>query len=151
MYTTKLQTTGRALPQNREPCICTALRSLTRRTTAIYDRFLEPTGLTQPQYTVLARLDGLVHCSLGELAKVCDLDVTSLSRGLRPLIGAGLIRAGLGKDNRTKRYELTIRGKQVLRKAYRQWQKAQARVRSVVTAEHVQTIDRLSTMLVGRR
>lgn len=149
VHTTKI--TGHALPQDREPCLCTALRGLARRTTAIYDRFLEPTGLTQPQYAVLARLDRLVHCSLAELAKVCDLDVTSLSRGLRPLINAGLVRAGAGKDNRTKRYELTTRGKQVLRKAYREWQKAQVQVRAVVTTEHVQAFERLSKMLAHCR
>jgi len=135
------------LPPDREPCACTALRGLARRATAIYDRFLEPTGLKQTQYTVLARLDRLVHCSLAELARVCDLDVTSLSRGLRPLIGAGLVNSGRGKDDRTKRYELTPAGKQVLRKAFPLWKKAQLRLHEVIAPEQVRTLESLSSVL----
>lgn len=136
-----------ALPEDRERCACTTLRGLARRTTAIYDRFLEPTGLKQTQYTVLARLDRLVHCSLAELAQVSDLDVTSLSRGLRPLIDAGLVHSGRGKDDRTKRYELTPAGKHVLRKAFPLWKKAQSRVHEVIAPEHIRTLESLSTML----
>ena len=137
------------LPQDRELCACTTLRELARRTTAIYDVFLEPLGLKQTQYTVLVRLDRLVHCSLGELAKACDLDVTSLSRGLRPLITAGLVKSGRGKDDRTKRYELTAQGKQVLRKAFTLWEKAQSRMHEVISAERIRTLKSLSEALKG--
>lgn len=113
----------------------------------MYDTFLKPTGLKQTQYAVLARLDRLVHCSLVELATVCELDVTSLSRGLRPLIKAGFVSAGQGKDDRTKRYELTARGKSVLRTAYQLWLKAQTHMHGVMTAGDVHTIERLSKAL----
>ena len=148
MPTTILKSSEHALPQNREACVCSALRGLARRTTAIYDHSLAPTGLKQTQYAVLARLDRLVHCSLAELAKASDLDVTSLSRALRPLVNARLVNAGQGKDDRTKRYELTARGKRVLRKAYQLWLKAQTRVHGVITADHVRTIQNLSEMLL---
>lgn len=138
-----------ALPQDRELCACTTLRGLARRTTAIYDDLLAPVGLKQTQYTVLARLDRLVHCSLGELATACDLDVTSLSRGLRPLITGGWVKSGRGKDDRTKRYELTARGKQVLRKAFPLWEKAQRRVHDVIAPEHIRTLESLSGTLKG--
>lgn len=138
-----------ALPQNREPCACTTLRGFARRATAIYDDLLEPVGLKQTQYSVLARLDRLVHCSLGELAKACDLDVTSLSRGLRPLITSGWVKSGRGKDDRTKRYELTTQGKQVLRKAFPLWKRAQSRVHDVIAPEHIRTLESLSELLKG--
>jgi DNA-binding MarR family transcriptional regulator len=137
------------LPQDRELCACTALRGLARRATAIYDNLLEPVGLKQTQYAVLARLDRLVHCNLGELAKACDLDVTSLSRGLRPLIAGGLVRSGRGKDDRTKRYELTAQGKQVLRKAFALWKKAQGRVHEVIAPERIRALESLSVTLKG--
>lgn len=137
------------IPQDRELCACTTLRDLARRTTAIYDVFLEPLGLKQTQYTVLVRLDGLIHCSLGELAKACNLDVTSLSRALRPLIAAGWVKSGPGKDDRTKRYELTAQGKQVLRKAFELWKKAQSRLHEVIEPEHIRTLKSLSEVLKG--
>jgi DNA-binding MarR family transcriptional regulator len=137
------------LPQDRELCACTTLRGLARRATAIYDGVLEPLGLKQTQYSVLARLDRLVHCSLGELAKACDLDVTSLSRGLRPLIASGWVKSGRGKDDRTKRYELTAQGKQVLRKAFALWKKAQSRLHTVIAPEHIRALEDLSGVLKG--
>lgn len=138
-----------ALPQDRELCACTTLRGLARRATAIYDDVLAPLGLKQTQYSVLARLDRLVHCSLGELAKACDLDVTSLSRGLRPLIANGWVKSGRGKDDRTKRYELTAQGKLVLRKAFALWKKAQSRLHEVIAPEHIRALESLSGILTG--
>jgi DNA-binding MarR family transcriptional regulator len=138
-----------ALPQDRELCACTTLRGLARHTTAIYDDVLEPVGLKQTQYSVLARLDRLVHCNLAELAKTCDLDVTSLSRGLRPLIANGWVKSGRGKDDRTKRYELTAQGKQVVRKAFALWKKAQSRVHEVIAPEHIRALESLSGILKG--
>lgn len=137
------------LPQVRELCACTTLRDLARRTTALYDVFLEPLGLRQTQYTVLVRLDRLIHCSLGDLAKACDLDVTSLSRALRPLMANGWVKSGPGKDDRTKRYELTVQGKQVLRKAFALWEKAQSRLHEVIAPEHIRTLKSLSETLKG--
>ena len=142
-----MKQSSHALPQDREICACTTLRELARRATAIYDDVLGPLGLKQTQYSVLARLDGLVQCSLGELADVCNLDVTSMSRGLRPLIANGWVKAGRGKDDRTKRYELTAQGKQVARKAFALWKKAQSRLHEVIPQEHVRTLKGLSGVL----
>lgn len=137
------------LPQDRELCACTTLRGLARRATAIYDDVLEPVGMKQTQYSVLARLDRLVHCSLGELAEACDLDVTSLSRGLRPLIANGWVKRGRGKDDRTKRYELTAQGKQSVRKAFALWKKAQRRLHDVIVPEQIRTLASVSETLKG--
>jgi len=136
-----------ALPQDRKACACTALRRLARHATAIYDSFLEPIGLKQTQYAVLARLDRLVHCNLSELAAACDLDVTSLSRGLRPLIAGGYVQAGRGNDDRTKRYELTTQGKRVLRRAYPRWNMAQNRLLARITPGQLQSLQDLSSAL----
>ena len=144
-----MKQTAHALPQDRELCACTTLRELARRTTAIYDDALEPVGLKITQYGVLARLDRLVHCNLGELAEICNLDITSLSRALRPLIASGWVKSGRGKDDRTKRYELTAQGKQVLRKAFTLWNKAQRRLHEVIAPEHIRALGNLSGALRG--
>jgi DNA-binding MarR family transcriptional regulator len=137
------------LPQDRELCACTTLRELARRATAMYDDILEPLGLKLTQYGYLARLDRLIHCSLRELAEACDLDVTSMSRGLRPLIANGWVESGRGKDDRTNRYELTAQGKQVLRKAFTLWKKAQIRMHEIIEPEHVRALKGLSGILKG--
>lgn len=144
-----MRQTAHVLPQDRELCACTTLRELARRTTAIYDDVLEPVGMKITQYGVLARLDRLVHCNLGELAKACNLDVTSLSRALRPLIVNGWVKSGRGKDDRTKRYELTARGNQLLRRAFALWNKAQSRLHEVIAPEHIRALGSLSGALKG--
>ena len=113
----------------------------------MYDDVLEPLDLKLTQYGVLARLDGLVHCNLGELAGACDLDVTSLSRALRPLIASGWVKSGRGKDDRTKRYELTAQGKEILRKAFALWTKAQIRMHEIIEPEHIRVLKSLSVVL----
>jgi len=120
---------------------------LARHATAIYDAFLSPTGLRVTQYGVLARLDHLLHCNLAELAKACELDVTSLSRGIRPLTDAGLVRVSSGKDARTKRYELTPRGKRRLAQAYPLWKEAQNRIHGVISAKQIVALEDLSNVL----
>ena len=142
-----LNRTAHVLPQDRELCACTTLRELARRTTAIYDDAFEPLGMKVTQYGILARLDRLVHCNLGELANACGLDITSLSRALRPLVANGWIETGRGKDDRTKRYELTTRGKQVLRKGFALWNKAQRRLHEVIAPERIRTLRSLSESL----
>ncbi|HVR45217.1 MAG TPA: MarR family winged helix-turn-helix transcriptional regulator [Candidatus Binatia bacterium] len=115
----------------------------------MYDGVLQPLGMKLTQYGVLARLDRLVHCNLAELAEACDLDVTSLSRGLRPVIANGWVKSGQGKDDRTKRYELTAYGKQVLRKAFALWLKAQGRLHEVIGPEHIRALKGLCGILRG--
>ena len=115
----------------------------------MYDGVHDPLGLKLTQYGYLARLDRLVHCNLGELAVACDLDVTSMSRGLRPLIANGWVKSGRGKDDRTNRYELTPQGKHVLRKAFALWKKAQIRMHAIIEPEHVRALKSLSGILKG--
>lgn len=142
-----MKPSGHTIPQDRELCACTTLRELARRTTSLYDDVLEPSGLKVTQYGVLVRLDGLVHSSLAGLAEACDLDVTSMSRALRPLIANGWIKSGRGKDDRTKRYELTPQGKQVLRKAFALWKKAQLRMHEIIEPEQIRALKGLSGIL----
>lgn len=138
-----------ALPQDRELCACTTLRELARRATAMYDDVLEPLGLKITQYGYLARLDRLIQCNLGELANACDLDVTSMSRALRPLIANGWVKCGRGKDDRTNRYELTAEGKRVLRKAFALWKKAQIRLHEIIEPGHIRALKGLSEIFKG--
>ena len=72
-----------------------------------------------------------------------------MSRGLRPLIANGWVKSGRGKDDRTKQYELTAHGKQVLRKAFELWKKAQIRMHKIIEPEHVRALKGLSGILKG--
>lgn len=62
------------------------------------------------------------------LAKRGVMDRTTLTRNLKPLERQGLIRIGLGKDQRTRVVTITPEGQEVLAQALPLWKKAQARV-----------------------
>lgn len=109
------------------------LRRLARHVTALYDEHLRSTGLKLTQYAVLARLHRLGNVSLVALARESDLDVTSMSRAIRPLVSSGLVHVGAGPDARTKAYALTEAGKQTYAVAHEQWERAEAALRAIIS------------------
>jgi DNA-binding MarR family transcriptional regulator len=112
-------------------CTCFKLRSLTRRVTQLYDQALAPSGLTVTQYSLLAhvrRHDG--PPSVSELAQLLFTDRTTLTRNLKPLADAGLVRVTGGTDARSKAVMVTKKGEDALRAARPLWQEAQARMRA---------------------
>ena len=56
------------------------------------------------------------------------LDRTTLNRNLKPLEREGLIQSGHGKDLRTRKLELTPKGREILQQALPLWLDAQSAV-----------------------
>ena len=112
-------------------CTCFRLRSLTRRVTQLYDRALAPSGLTVTQYSVLAHaLRQGAAPTLSELAQLLYTDRTTLTRNLKPLADAGLVKVGDGADARSKAVLVTAKGRGALRAARPLWKEAQVRLRA---------------------
>lgn len=121
-------------PQSsHEPCAAFRLRKATRRVTQIYDASLAEVGLTITQYGVLAHARMHPNTSIKRFADILYTDPTTLTRVLRPLIGAGLIalRAEL-QDRRVRRITLTPKGQSRLTTAYPLWQRAQKAMRDAL-------------------
>ena len=125
-------------------CAGIALRQLARNATAIYEEHLKPTGLKLTQYSVLAKLDRLAESSLVELADACKLDITSLSRAMRPLQRSGLIEVSSGKDDRTKCYRLSSKGRRTVARAFVLWQKAQDELHRMIAPEQMRALSEIS-------
>src|SRR5229473_861357 len=84
-------------------CTCFRLRSLTRRVTQLYDQVLAPSGLTVTQYSLLAHaLRQDAAPTLSELAQQLFTDRTTLTRNLKLLADAGLVKVGDGADARRR-------------------------------------------------
>src|SRR3989442_4632093 len=112
-------------------CTCFRLRSLTRRVTRLYDQALAPSGLTVTQSSVLAHaLRQGAAPTLSELAQLLYTDRTTLTRNLKPLADAGLVKVGDGADARSKAVLVTAKGRGALRAARPLWKAAQARLRA---------------------
>lgn len=112
------------LPQ---PVGCTnfKLRQLTRRVTQHYDRHLALSGLKTTQYSLLSHVDRLGPLPPGELARRMDMDASTLSRNLRPLLASGWLRMDEGVDARTRELNITDAGRELRRRAQRHWKAAQ--------------------------
>jgi len=122
-------------------CTCLRLRSTTRAVTQLYDHLLTPVGITIGQFGILARLYGAGlrgHAALpiGVLADLHNMDPTTLTRNLKPLIAAGLVEDGRdARDRRVRTLSLTTVGRERLTEAMPFWREAQHRVQAVLGAE----------------
>lgn len=118
-----------ALPKG---CTCARLRRLTRRITAVYDRELAAAGLRVTQYSLLATLRreaGSAGMAMSVLAERMDMDRTTLTRNLKPLMDQGLAAlVSDPQDARVRRARLTEAGAAALDAARPHWLRAQQEV-----------------------
>jgi len=123
--------------QRLRGCTCSRLRRLTRRLTAIYDRALAPCGLRVTQYSLMSFLHGSNTAMLSALAEALDLDRTTLTRNLQPLLAAGWIALEAGADSRARIARLTPRGAAKWAEARPLWRRAQDQVNATLGSAEV--------------
>lgn len=110
-------------------CTCMRLRKASRRVSQIYDRSLEPLGLTVTQFGLLGNLDRLDGISIGDLAARLVMDPTTLTRNLKPLERRGfVVFAPDPNDRRSRCLHLTATGRKVYSGAKPAWARAQRHV-----------------------
>jgi DNA-binding MarR family transcriptional regulator len=116
-----------------EGCVLSRLRKVTRRVTQMYDRTLEPAGLTITQFGLLSHLNAYGDMTIGELATRMVMDATTLTRLLRPLERDGYIAIVANPDDRRRRdITLTAAGKAATRKAAPLWKEAQDELQGIL-------------------
>lgn len=128
-------------------CTCSKLRRLTRRVTAVYDRALAQAGMRVTQYSVLAFLRRTPGSQLSALAEAMDMDRTTLTRNLKPLVDAGWVETGSSEhDARVRTVHLTARGEAQFQMARSYWRRAQNEVTASIgqagTSDLHELIDR---------
>ena len=108
------------------PVACTGarLRRLTRRVTAHYEHHMRASGLKLSQYSLLAQLSAAPQ-SLTALADRMEIDRTTLTRSLQPLLDQGLIGESGGADARQRLFALTASGSRARAAARKHWHQAQ--------------------------
>ncbi len=120
---------GPAAGPQESPCTCAVLRRTARRVTRVYDEALRPSGLRLTQYSLLANLEQAGGRSVTELADLLEMERTTLTRNLKPLAKAGLLRVAPGPDQRSRSVALTDEGRGALERAQPLWQEAERRLR----------------------
>lgn len=117
--------------------VCTVyrLRMVTRRATRLYDRHLVPTGLGIAQFGLLNAIWSREGASVTDIAALLDMERTTLTRNLGPLVRRGLVALGAGPDKRSRSVTITEAGKETVRRARPHWRAAQAELAAALGEE----------------
>ena len=100
--------------------VCFALSVAARNVVAVYRPFLEPMGLTHPQYLVMLALWEQGPLSVKELSRLLQLDPGTLSPLLKRLEATGYVRRNRDpRDERSLSVSLTTAGRALRERAER--------------------------------
>ena len=113
-------------PPNPAPlnCTCGRLRKLSRRMTSFYEIHMRQTGLKLSQYSVLTNISDQAQ-TLVQLADRLEMDRTTLTRSLKPLLGKGWVAEVASGDARQRLLVLTQSGHVFREQAKARWREAQ--------------------------
>jgi DNA-binding MarR family transcriptional regulator len=120
----------------RLPCACANLRRADRVVTLFYDAVLRPSGMRITQFTLLQALHYAPGISQKQLAELLEIDSTTLTRTLAPLVQKGWLQAEAGADRRELRLRLTAAGKREYKRVIPYWQKAQKSMQKALGREN---------------
>ena len=115
-----------ACPEAVETCAGYNLRRTARAVTQVFDAAFAPSGLRSTQAAVLQMIAAKESSSLAELAREMEMDPSTLSRKLRPLVRDGLVDTETAGRGKAKPARLTSHGRAKLAEIMVRWQQAQA-------------------------
>ena len=114
-------------PVHAAPRGCTnfKLRQITRTVSRRYDAAVAASGLKTTQYSLLSHIAALGPVRPSDLAASMNLELSTLSRNLLPLVAQGWVAQGPGPDARTRLVSLTDAGRAKRTETQRLWKQAQ--------------------------
>jgi DNA-binding MarR family transcriptional regulator len=124
-------------------CTNLKLRQLMRRVTQHYDAEVGKTGLKGTQYSLLSYAVKLGPVRPVDLARAMKISASTLTRNLRPLIDAGLLRLDPGVDGRSRLVSATDAGREKRQDAQRRWRIAQEGINQVLGPRRVMELHAL--------
>jgi DNA-binding MarR family transcriptional regulator len=121
----------RPAPDGKEECICFLLRSAARRASALYTRHLARIGLGLPQHSLIGMAAAFEKqngrpATVTELARALDLDRTTLTRNIKPLVDSGLLSVdAAARGGRARAVRATFEGRAAYCAGVALWRQAQ--------------------------
>ncbi|MDM0091673.1 MULTISPECIES: MarR family winged helix-turn-helix transcriptional regulator [unclassified Variovorax] len=135
-------------PIKPQECSNLKLRQLTRMVTRHYDRYVAETGLKSTQYSLLSYAAKLGPIRPGDLARRMQMDASTLTRNLQPLVMQGRLTLGAGDDARSRLVEATEAGLKIQAEGQRAWKTAQTALNECLGLERVAALhDLLDTCI----
>jgi len=111
-------------------CLSLALRRADRVVSQLYSKHIGPTGIRGTQFSVLSAIAEFDCIRARDLSEALQMDQTTASRALQPLIRDGYITAKPAPhDRREKMLCLTTSGRRVHKQARAAWARAQEELR----------------------
>jgi DNA-binding MarR family transcriptional regulator len=122
-------------------CIAVRLRLLNRVITNFYDDALRPLGLKVSQLNILIVTARLGLARPAQVCEILQLDVSTLSRNVKPLQSHGWLEVVPEEDARSQPFRVTAQGKRLIEKAIPAWEKAQQQARELLGSEGMALLD----------
>jgi DNA-binding MarR family transcriptional regulator len=131
--------TGRSDAPGPAPAGCSSfkLRQLSRRVSQHFDRIVGAAGLKTTQYSLLSHIVKLGPVRPGDLAVQMEMDASTLTRNLQPLVALGWAELGPGDDGRSRCVTATEAGRAKRTEAQREWKRAQLALNEQLGAARV--------------
>jgi len=124
-------------PATPQGCTNFKLRQLARRVAQRYDAEIARAGLKGTQYSLLSYVIKLGPIRPVDLAAGLNVDASTLSRNLKPLVAAGWVTLEAGADARSRLVQATDAGRAKRVEAQRRWRVAQEGVNATLGAQRV--------------
>jgi DNA-binding MarR family transcriptional regulator len=121
----KLAKSAPAVAASPYGCSSQKLRQLSRRVSQHFDHIVSASGLKTTQYSLLSNIVRLEPVRPGDLADQLEMDASTLTRNLQPLVAQGWVVVGPGDDGRSRFVSATPAGRDKRTSAQREWKKAQ--------------------------
>lgn len=118
-------------------CTNLRLRQLGRMVNRHYDHHLAAVGLKSTQYALLSFVVKLGPIRPSDLARHLQMDASTLTRNLQPMVAQGWLRVGAGENARSRLIEATAEGVALRAEAHRAWKAAQTALNRRLGVEQV--------------
>lgn len=124
-------------------CTNLKIRQLDRMVTRHYDRHIAQTGLKNTQYALLSYVVKLGPIRPSDLAKRMQMEPSTLTRNMQPMVAQGWLKIGAGGDARSRLVEVTELGQLKQVEVQRAWKEAQLALNALLGVNRVAALHEL--------
>lgn len=128
-------------------CMNANLRRTMRATNRLYNAALKPVDLKATQFTLLAVIASQKSTPITKLSEALEMDRTTLTRNLAPLIKKGWVELGKESDERIRPVAITQSGLDLLQQAVPLWRNAQGKVTAALGTSGIENANAALTAI----
>ncbi len=135
------KTTGSTEDAIAQQCLAGRTRLLNRVITNIYNDAFRPLGVKASQMNIVVVAARLGVARPADVCGRLQLDTSTLSRNVERMKAKGWLEAVDDMDGRAQPFRLTSKGRRLLERARPAWEQAQEKVKKLIGADAVVSIN----------